>query len=71
MRERTVDAGTSGFVVCFVATADVVDGARTAAFEEAELSVDVDDSVLAERAVGGFFAGDAVVGVPPLDRIDC
>lgn len=70
-RERTADAGTSGFVVCLAATEAVVDEGRTAAFEDAELSVDVDDSVLAERVADGFFGADAVVGVPPLDLIDC
>lgn len=66
MRERT-----SGLVVCLAAADAVVDEGRTAAFELAELSVDVEDSVLAERVVDGFLAADTAVGVVPLDLIDC
>lgn len=67
-----MDAETSGFVVCFAAAEAVVDEGRIAAFEDAELSVDVEDSVLADRVVDGFFAADAWMdGVPPLDLIDC
>lgn len=57
----------SGLVVCLAADEGVVDVRVTAAFDDAELSVEVDDSVLAERVVctGGFLAG------VPVDFIDC
>lgn len=65
---RTVDAAVSGLVVCFALDVGVVVDRLMAGVDDAELSVDVDDSVLAERVgcVGGFRTGVVVV-----DFIDC
>lgn len=69
-RGRSTEAGTSGFVVCF-AVAAVAVADRTAVVDDAELSVDVVESVLADRTAADGFFDVGVVAWPPGDLIGC
>lgn len=67
-RGRFETTGTSGFVVC-LAVVGTFRVAEVIVVDDAELSVDVVESVLPERVAGGFFVVTGVAGL--LVLFDC